>query len=140
MIDSNPIDEARGKTRITLSAEDYARLTALARAAWKTMPSLAADLADELGRADILAEDRHPERIVCMNCEIEFRDDTTGKVQNVTLVYPEDADISRRKVSVLTPVGTALIGLREGASMTWETPSGETRRLTVTAVRGRHAP
>ena len=127
--------EARNETRITLSAKDHERLSTLARAAWKRMPGLAAGLSDELGRADILAEGRRSERVVCMNCEVEFRDDTTGRVQNVKLVYPEDADISKRRVSVLTPIGTALIGLREGDSMTWETLSGETRRLTVVAVR-----
>ena len=70
-----------------------------------------------------------------MNSEVEFRDDTTGKVQRVTLVYPEEADISQRKISVLTPVGTALIGLRNGHSITWETPNGEVRQLTVMSVR-----
>jgi regulator of nucleoside diphosphate kinase len=69
-----------------------------------------------------------------MNSEVEFRDDTTGKIQRVTLVYPEEADISQRKVSVLTPVGTALIGLRNGNSITWETPNGEVRQLTVLSV------
>ena len=53
----------------------------------------------------------------------------------VTLVYPEHADISQRKVSVLTPVGTALIGLRTGDSIMWETPNGELRQLTVFSVR-----
>jgi regulator of nucleoside diphosphate kinase len=53
-------------------------------------------------------------------------------------VYPEEADISRAKVSVLTPVGTALIGLQAKQSITWETPSGEVRQLTVLAVRDHH--
>jgi regulator of nucleoside diphosphate kinase len=53
----------------------------------------------------------------------------------VTLVYPEDADIAQRKVSVLTPIGTALIGLREGHAITWETPNGELRQLTVLSVQ-----
>jgi regulator of nucleoside diphosphate kinase len=70
-----------------------------------------------------------------MNSEVEFRDDTTGKVQRVTLVYPEEADISQRKISVLTPIGTALIGLPSGGSITWETPSGEVRQMTVLSVR-----
>jgi regulator of nucleoside diphosphate kinase len=70
-----------------------------------------------------------------MGCEVEFRDDTTGKVQTVTLVYPEDADISQGKISVLTPIGAALIGVRVGHSITWETRTGEMRRLTVLQVR-----
>ena len=66
-----------------------------------------------------------------MNSKVEFRDDTTGKVQMVTLVYPDQADISQGKVSVLTPVGTALIGLQTGDFITWEAPNGERRQLTV---------
>jgi regulator of nucleoside diphosphate kinase len=53
----------------------------------------------------------------------------------VTLVYPEHADISQRKISVLTPVGTALIGLQTGHSITWKTLGGEVRQLTVLSVR-----
>jgi regulator of nucleoside diphosphate kinase len=135
-IDRVAAEGNRAKPRIVLSAEDYERLTALANAVSSRMPDLAADLAEEIGRAHVLAKGRHPEHIVCMNSEVEFRDDTTGKVQKVTLVYPGEADISRAKVSVLTPVGTALIGLRSGHSITWETPTGQVRQLTVLSVRG----
>ena len=51
------------------------------------------------------------------------------------LVYPNQADISQDKISVLTPIGTALIGLRVGSSITWETRTGEFKRLTVLEVR-----
>jgi regulator of nucleoside diphosphate kinase len=104
-------------------------------AASNRMPDLAADLAEEIGRAHVLAKGRFPEHIVCMNSEVEFRDDATGKIQTVRLVYPEEADIAKGKISVLTPVGTALIGLPEGQSIKWESPSGELRQLTVLAVR-----
>jgi regulator of nucleoside diphosphate kinase len=123
------------KPRIILSAHDYERLSALARAASRRMPDLAADLAEEIGRAHVLAKGRYPEHVVCMNCEVEFRDDATGRIQTVRLVYPEAADIAKGKISVLTPVGTALIGLPEGQSIKWESPSGELRQLTVLAVR-----
>ena len=126
--------EARAKPAITLSAEDYERLSVLAHAARKRTPDLADELAEEVGRAQVLAKGIHPQHIVAMNSEVEFRDETTGKVQRIRLVYPEDADISERKISILTPVGTALIGLRPGHSMPWETPSGEMRQLTVLAV------
>jgi regulator of nucleoside diphosphate kinase len=130
---------SRAKPTIILSAEDYERLSALANAARKRMPDLANELADEVDRAHVLAKGKHPQHIVCMNSEVEFRDDTIGKVQMVTLVYPEDADITQRKISVLTPVGTALIGLRTGQSITWEAPNGELRQLTVLSVREPHA-
>jgi regulator of nucleoside diphosphate kinase len=123
------------KPRITLTAQDHDKLSILARAAEHTMPDVAAILTEELDRAHVLARGRHPEHIVCMGCEVEFRDDTTGKVQTVTLVYPDEADISKGRISVLTPIGTALIGLRAGHSITWETRTGDLRRLTVLQVR-----
>lgn len=122
------------KPRITLTANDYERLSLLARAAESRMPDLVSVLTDELERAHVLADGR-PEQTVCMGSEVDFRDDSTGKIQTVTLVYPGAADISQRKISVLTPVGTALIGLSAGDSITWETRLGELRRLTVLQVR-----
>jgi regulator of nucleoside diphosphate kinase len=56
-------------------------------------------------------------------------------VQKVVLVYPSEADISERKISVLTPIGTALIGVHVGQAITWETRTGEVKRLTVLQVR-----
>lgn len=123
------------KPRITLSADDHERLSELANRARSSHPDLSAELAAELGRAYVLARGKHPQHIVQMNSEVEFRDDATGKVQKMTLVYPGEADISERRISVLTPVGTALIGLPAGQSITWEAPNGDLRRLTVLSVR-----
>lgn len=123
------------KPRIVLTTQDYEKLSTLARAAANTLPDVAGALTEELDRAHVLAKRKYPEHTVCMGCEVEFRDDTNGKIQTVTLVYPEAADISRGKISVLTPIGTALIGLRAGHSMEWETRSGDLKRLTVLHVR-----
>ena len=120
---------------ITLSTEDYVKLSALVRAAMNRMPELADGLSEELERAQVVDNGHFPAQAVCMGCEVEFRDDTTGKTHTVTLVYPAQADIVQGKVSVLTPIGTALIGLRAGQSISWETRAGETRRLTVLRVR-----
>jgi regulator of nucleoside diphosphate kinase len=127
----------RRKPRITLTADDYARLSTLADAAMNNMPDLAAELADELGRAEVLAPGDTPEQTVCMNSEVTFRDDTSGKLQTVTLVYPNEADILQGRISVLTPVGTALIGLRTADAISWQTPAGEQRQLTVLSVARR---
>lgn len=119
---------------ITVTARDYEQLTGLARAAESRAPDVAAVLVEELERAQIVA-DGYPEKTVHMGCTVAFRDDTTGKVQTVSLVYPAEADISQGRISVLTPIGAALIGVREGDSITWETRAGEIRRLTVLEVR-----
>jgi regulator of nucleoside diphosphate kinase len=121
------------RTSIVLSAEDHERLSKLARAAMNSVPERAEDLAAELERAQVLASDRLA-AVVCMGSNVVFRDDTTGRVRQVTLVYPEHADISKGRVSVLTPIGTALIGLRAGSSIGWQTRSDENRRLTVLAI------
>lgn len=123
------------KPRITLIAADYEKLSSLADAAMQTMPEAAGELADELDRAQVLPKGRHRAGIVHMGCEVDFRDDVTGRVQTITLVYPNEADISQGKVSVLTPIGTALIGLPLGQSIDWTTRNGELKRLTVLQVR-----
>ena len=97
--------------------------------------AIAALVADELDRANVLATGRQPQNVVRMRSDVEFRDDVSGKVQTVTLVYPDEADIAQGKISVLTPIGTALIGLTIGEPITWRTRSGELRCLTVLKVR-----
>ena len=123
------------KPRIILTANDHERLSQLARAASHTMPDVASELMDELDRAQVLAKGRHAVDTVCMGCEVVYRDDTTGRVQTVTLVYPNEADIAKGRASVLTPIGTALIGLAVGKSINWTTRTGEMKRLTVLEVR-----
>jgi RNA polymerase sigma-70 factor, ECF subfamily len=122
------------KPGITLNVLDHTRLSDLAQAAMSTMPDVASRLADELDRAHVVPKDRPLDNIVCMGCAVEFRDEITGNVQRVTLVYPSEADISLNKISVLTPIGTALIGLGTGKSITWKTRRGAVKRLTVIQV------
>jgi regulator of nucleoside diphosphate kinase len=123
------------KPRIILTAADHKKLSVLANAAANTIPEVAAVLTEELDRAHVLPPGRHPVDTVCMGCEVDFRDDMTGRVQTVTLVYPQEADISKGRISVLTPIGTALIGLPVGKSIDWTTRTGESKRLTVLQVR-----
>ncbi|HEV2566311.1 MAG TPA: nucleoside diphosphate kinase regulator [Microvirga sp.] len=122
------------KPRITLTAADHDKLSTLAEAALHTMPDVARELAEELDRAQILPKGKPCAGAVYMGCEVDFRDDTTGRVQTVTLVYPHEADISQGRISVLTPIGTALIGLPLGQSIGWTTRTGELKRLTVLRV------
>jgi len=120
------------RPRISLTAQDHERLSVLARNSLNSLPDVAEVLIEELDRAAITAG--RAKDTVCMGSEVEFRDDSTGKTQTVTLVYPGEADISQGRISILTPIGTALIGLRVGASITWETRGGDRRRLTVLQV------
>jgi len=121
--------------RITLTAEDNDRLSSLVRAAMGKMPEIASCLADELDRASVLPKRKVAADTVRMGSHLEYRDETLGTVRTATLVYPDEADISQGKVSVLTPIGVALIGLKVGQSITWETRNGTVRELTLVGVR-----
>ncbi|KPF88814.1 nucleoside diphosphate kinase regulator [Rhodopseudomonas sp. AAP120] len=119
---------------ITLRHTDAERLGHLAEAAAVRHPTTAEFLAGEVARAKVAPDAAPLPGVVCMESELTFRDDTTGKEKRVTLVYPPEADVEAGRISVLTPIGAALIGLSVGQSISFETPSGERRSLTVLSV------
>jgi regulator of nucleoside diphosphate kinase len=133
---SNAVTPAPQEPPIVLDAAYSERLEALAATA---MRGPAAELGDrlmrEVARATVLPSDEMPGDVVNIGSEVSFRDEVTGREQTVSIVLPADADIAKGRVSVLTPIGAALIGLRSGASIGWETREGEERRLTVLEVR-----
>lgn len=120
---------------ITLKQSDSVRLSRLADAALKAYPATADFLGREVDRATIVPDDTPLPGIVTMESELVFRDDASGQDKRVTLVYPESADVDAGRISILTPIGAALIGLRAGQAITFETPSGDLRSLTVIEVR-----
>lgn len=128
---------SRGRSRpaITVTSDDHQMLSRIAAGATNTLPELAAELVHELDRARILPEGRSSPDHVRIGSEVVFRDESTGKDSVVTLVWPQDADIAAGRVSVMTPIGVALIGMAAEKSIDWTTRSGEVRRLTVLEVR-----
>lgn len=108
--------------RIIISENDVARLNRLSN-----HPRLAA----ELSKAVVVDSDSIPPDVVTMNSRVLFEDESTGERREVTIVFPQEADASRRFVSVLAPVGTALLGLATGQSIVWPFPDGATHCLRV---------
>ena len=88
----------------------------------------------ELVRANVVPREQIPEDVVTMNSRVIFENETTGERREVTLVYPGSADIDAGKISVLVPIGTALLGLRKGQSIDWELPGGEKQRYRIVEV------
>src|SRR5690606_21592455 len=88
----------------------------------------------ELDRADIVKAADFPRDVVAMNAAATFVDLDSGEETTVFLVYPQDADVSKKKISLRPPTGTALIELRVGDKIDWPPPNGKTRRLQVPAV------
>ncbi len=121
------------KPRIVVSDTDHARLSDLATGALARFPEIAEELQSEMIRAEVVAASALPSDVVRMGSTVEFRSNG-GQHRRVALVFPIDADISANKVSVLTPVGTALIGLAAGQSIRFTTQDGREQTLTVLGV------
>jgi regulator of nucleoside diphosphate kinase len=122
--------------RILVTEDDMARLKGLVHASRRSArrdQNHLAELDRELEQAEIVAAADVPEDVVTMHSVVRVRDLDTGARVVYRLVFPADADIERRRISVLAPIGTALIGYRAGDRIEWTTPGG-TRRLEVEAV------
>lgn len=119
---------------ITLRVCDAERLRNIAEAASDKHPQTTDFLAREIDRAEILPDARLLPGVVTMDSEVTFRDDISMQEQTVTLVYPDAADIGSGKISILTPIGAALIGLSVSQSIEFQTPGGRWRSLTVLKV------
>jgi len=117
---------------IVLSRPDHQRLTVLAMAALASAPDVAEELLSELERARLVTPERLPPTAVRMGSQVTYVAD--GKTRTVTLVYPGEADIAAGRISIMTPVGAALIGLSEGQSITWTARDGRRHELSVIAV------
>lgn len=91
-------------------------------------------LEEELARASIVRPEEIPPNVVTMNSRVRFLDCSTEETLEVTLVYPQDADIAQNRISVLAPVGSALLGLSVGDTIEWPMPSGQIKKLKIVAV------
>ena len=122
------------KPGIVVNKSDHARLLQLANGLLDRKPDMAEELLSELERARVVERGEMPQTTVQMGSTIEYQNQD-GQIRNLTLVYPADADIAQGKVSILTPVGTAVLGLRAGQTMEWVAADGRSSTLTVVSVQ-----
>lgn len=121
------------KPKIVVGEIDHERLTGLATAAIERIPEVAEELLAEMDRAKVVAPAKLPADVVRMGSFVTF-DSDSAQHRRVQLVYPGEADIEQGRISVLTPIGAALIGLAAGQSIAWTARDGKKHVLTVTAV------
>jgi regulator of nucleoside diphosphate kinase len=120
--------------KVVISERDAGRLEALlARLPAEAFPGKAA-LEGELDRADIVDPKEIPPTVVTMNSKIRFRVTTSAEEFCLTLVYPKDVDDSGGTVSVLAPVGSALLGLSQGDAIEWPKPGGGTLKVRIEEI------
>jgi regulator of nucleoside diphosphate kinase len=117
---------------LIISKPDYLQLTKLI----EQHDTPAAEALDvELSRADIVPDKDIPADAVAMGSQVTFVDLDSNEEKTISLVYPNEADVTQMKISILSPVGSALIGLRIGGNIDWPVPQGKVRRLKVIAVQ-----
>ena len=119
---------------LQIGRSDHARLTKMAEAVLESLPDVAEFLLAELERSVVVDDDAVRSNVVRMGSRVTFREGRSAQTRSVSLVFPEEADISQSKISILTPIGAALIGLAEGQTITFSPPAGAERELTVLAV------
>ncbi|MEP7453877.1 nucleoside diphosphate kinase regulator [Phyllobacterium sp. SB3] len=122
------------KPSIVIGKTDHVRLNNIAAAAADRFPEISESLSFELDRARVVADGSVPGNVVRMGSVVTYRTDADDQ-RTITLVYPGDADISEGKVSILTPIGTALVGLKTGMAMEWTTRDGRLHKLTPLIVQ-----
>src|SRR3546814_1517139 len=98
-------------------------------------PAVSGLLLQEIDRAKIHTADKVPGDVVTMHSRAEFVDEGNGQSRTVELVYPVDADIDAGRISIMTPIGAGLIGMREGQSILWPDRDGQQRRLDRKSTR-----
>ncbi|UPK27552.1 nucleoside diphosphate kinase regulator [Bradyrhizobium sp. 195] len=118
---------------IKITEDESRRLSSLANSTMELFPHVAQFLARELERATV-TEENDLRGVIRMGSKVTYRDDVTGASREIVLVYPHEANIELNRISLLTPVGAALIGLSVGQRIEFETPDTRTRGLTVLAV------
>ena len=117
-----------------LTRHDLHRLRTFVNAAIRTSTTAALErLRDELNRAIVTESSALPPDLVTLGSFVRIEDLYTGEIEEYTLTFPDQADIGSCRLSVLSAVGTALLGCREGAIVDWPTPDG-IRRLKIHRV------
>jgi regulator of nucleoside diphosphate kinase len=123
------------KPPIHISESDYDVIADLALRMQQRAPDLAEQILDEINRARLHPAAALPGDVVTIGSEVEFFDDSNGAKRRLRLVLPAEADIEAARISVMTPVGAGLIGMGVGREISWPTPDGRPRILTVLDVK-----
>jgi regulator of nucleoside diphosphate kinase len=118
---------------VIISETDRENLYAIATSALTNsrMAPAASNVLREIYRATIVPNDQLPTNVVAVNSCVDVRDNVAGTNRRIVLALPDETSCEPNAVSVLSPLGAALIGLSEGASVEWCTASGDRKSITV---------
>ncbi len=121
---------------IYLSTEDHSKLRLLLSATVAAGNSRLQKLREELDRAVVVDPSALPANVVSLDSTVQYEDVGTGEMEEYTITFPDRANIEQKRLSILAPIGTALIGYRVGDTVNWSTPGG-VRQLKIHRVTQR---
>ncbi len=125
---------AMKKRKICITQQDQARLEELLLTAGNERERAdLAEMAAEINRASVVEASRIPASVVTMHSKVKLQDLDTGEKMVFTLVFPDEANIEAGKISVISPIGTAILGYAAGDEIAWKVPAG-TRRIKIEEV------
>ena len=119
--------------RLVLLDSDATRLSQIFNGNQSASRQYSAALRDEIAKAQIVPREKLPVDVVIMNSTVQIQDMEDGETITYTLVYPWEADADSCRISILAPVGTALIGYKKGDEIEWKVPSGM-RKFKIISV------
>ena len=133
------IPKGGSKPPIIVRETEHARLTSLALAAPGRALDVADELLGELERARIVPDTKFPANAVGLGSTVSYETEA-GQARTVTLCYPHEADIAHSMVSIMTPIGVALLGLTPGQAIDWTARDGHVHRLIIRSVEPSSKP
>jgi regulator of nucleoside diphosphate kinase len=124
------------KSRLLLAKDDYDTIMSYIK---RRIPTNgfnrrdAEELQSELKKAKLVPKEELPEDVVRLNSRVKIKEENENKIMEFTVVTPEKANFRRRLISIMSPIGTALIGFRKGQQVNWKVPSGK-KTFTIVDV------
>jgi regulator of nucleoside diphosphate kinase len=125
---------------LVLAKEDYEVIMYYIR---RGLPTItfnrqdAEELESELKKAKVVNKEDLPDDVVRLNSKVTVKEEKENKMMELTVVTPEKANIKERLISVMSPIGTALIGFRKGQRIRWKVPSGK-KTFTIMDVQNQY--
>jgi regulator of nucleoside diphosphate kinase len=122
--------------QLVVTRDDYKILTSILNASWaKTQfdRKNTEELMAELKKAKLVSNDNFPLDIVRLNSKVTIKQEDKNEIMELTLVTPDKANIKEKKISILAPIGTALIGFSQGQKVKWRVPAGQ-KTFTILEV------
>lgn len=125
------------RNKLLLAKEDYSIIMSYIK---KGLPTItfnrhdAEELEIELKKAEVVDKEKMPDDVVRLNSTVIIREEKENKIIELTVVTPEKANIKQRLISIMSPIGTALIGFRKGQKVKWKVPAGK-KTFTIMDVQ-----